>query len=172
MSPPCLPFAAQVRELEAELEELRSTMEALKATLEAETLSKVDLQNHIQSLKEEMAFMKKVHSEVRDSGVFLFLFRCRVFCLLFCFPRQEVASLRLKLHELNTEHTDFDMSLQTRKFEDAIDELREKSEMELAQYKAEMDLSYKERVSDRALFIYGVLPVVDCHHRNVCGCDT
>lgn len=39
-------------------------MDALKATLEAETLGKVDLQNHIQSLKEEMAFKRKVHDEV------------------------------------------------------------------------------------------------------------
>lgn len=54
----------QVKEFEAELEELRSTLEAMKESLEAETLSKVDLQNSIQSLKEELAFRKKVYEEV------------------------------------------------------------------------------------------------------------
>ena len=56
----------QVKEFEAELEELRSTLEAMKESLEAETLSKVDLQNSIQSLKEELAFRKKVYEEVRE----------------------------------------------------------------------------------------------------------
>lgn len=57
----------QVKEFEAELEELRSTLEAMKESLEAETLSKVDLQNSIQSLKEELAFRKKVYEEVRKA---------------------------------------------------------------------------------------------------------
>lgn len=48
------------------MEELRSTLEAMKESLEAETLSKVDLQNSIQSLKEELAFRKKVYEEVRE----------------------------------------------------------------------------------------------------------
>ena len=55
-----------MKEFEAELEELRSTLEAMKESLEAETLSKVDLQNSIQSLKEELAFRKKVYEEVRE----------------------------------------------------------------------------------------------------------
>ena len=56
----------QVKEFEAELEELRSTLETMKESLEAETLSKVDLQNSIQSLREELAFRKKVYEEVRE----------------------------------------------------------------------------------------------------------
>lgn len=56
----------QVKEFEAELEELRSTLESMKESLEAETLSKVDLQNSIQSLREELAFRKKVYEEVRE----------------------------------------------------------------------------------------------------------
>ena len=55
-----------MKEFEAELEELRSTLETMKESLEAETLSKVDLQNSIQSLKEELAFRKKVYEEVRE----------------------------------------------------------------------------------------------------------
>ena len=54
----------QVKELEQELEELKATMESVKSQLEAETLSKVDLQNNIQSLREELAFKKKMYEEV------------------------------------------------------------------------------------------------------------
>ena len=36
----------------------------LKKIQEAETLRRVDILNHIQSLKEELAFRKKVHEEV------------------------------------------------------------------------------------------------------------
>lgn len=54
----------QVKELEQELEELKTTTESVKSQLEAETLSKVDLQNNIQSLREELAFKKKMYEEV------------------------------------------------------------------------------------------------------------
>ena len=58
----------QVKELEQELEELKASMESLKSQLETETLSKVDLQNNIQSLREELAFKKKMYEEVCDSS--------------------------------------------------------------------------------------------------------
>ncbi len=54
-----------MKDLQAELDEIRSTVDAMKETLEAETLGKVDLQNNIQSLREELAFRKKVYEEVR-----------------------------------------------------------------------------------------------------------
>ena len=53
-----------MRDLEAEKTELQAMLDGLKKSLEAETLSRVDIQNHIQSLKEELAFRKKVHEEV------------------------------------------------------------------------------------------------------------
>ena len=53
-----------MKELEDEMEELRVQMHELRESLEKETLSKVDLQNQNQSLKEELAFKKKVYEEV------------------------------------------------------------------------------------------------------------
>ena len=44
--------------------DLHAQMTSLRESMEAETLGKVDLQNHIQSLKEELAFRKKVYEEV------------------------------------------------------------------------------------------------------------
>lgn len=46
------------------MEELRAQLNELRDSLEKETLSKVDLQNQNQSLKEELAFKKKVYEEV------------------------------------------------------------------------------------------------------------
>ena len=46
------------------MEELKATVEGVKSQLETETLSKVDLQNNIQSLREELAFKKKMYEEV------------------------------------------------------------------------------------------------------------
>ena len=40
-------------------------MDELRAALESETLQKVDCQNNLQSLREEIEFQKKVHEEVR-----------------------------------------------------------------------------------------------------------
>lgn len=62
--PPSLPLT---QSLEAEVAELQAQIASLRESVEAETLSKVDLQNNIQSLKEELAFRKKVYEEV--SGV-------------------------------------------------------------------------------------------------------
>lgn len=46
--------------------ELQAQIASLRESMEAETLSKVDLQNNIQSLKEELAFRKKVYDEVSE----------------------------------------------------------------------------------------------------------
>ena len=46
------------------MEELRAQLNELRESLEKETLSKVDLQNQNQSLKEELSFKKKVYEEV------------------------------------------------------------------------------------------------------------
>ncbi len=43
---------------------MREGYESLQGTLEVETLSKVDLQNKCQSLREELLFNKKLYEEV------------------------------------------------------------------------------------------------------------
>lgn len=45
---------------------MQAQIASLRESMEAETLSKVDLQNNIQSLKEELAFRKKVYDEVSE----------------------------------------------------------------------------------------------------------
>ncbi|KXJ25965.1 lamin-L(I) [Exaiptasia diaphana] len=59
----------RVSELESENKELKETLDSAKYNLEQETLSRVDLQNQVQSLKEELNFKKNVYdkemSEIR-----------------------------------------------------------------------------------------------------------
>ena len=71
-----------MKDLEAEVAELREGYDSMKASLESETLSKVDLQNHIQSLKEEMAFRQKVHDEVRILLFTMFLLKHTLLCTI------------------------------------------------------------------------------------------
>lgn len=47
-----------------EIEELRASVDDLKTLLENETLCKVDYQNNLQSLNEELSFRKKIYEEV------------------------------------------------------------------------------------------------------------
>ncbi len=53
-----------MKDKDAEIEELRANVEELRSLLEAETLCKVDYQNNLQSLNEELSFRKKIYEEV------------------------------------------------------------------------------------------------------------
>ena len=53
-----------MKDKDAEIADLRATIEELRALLESETLCKVDYQNNLQSLNEELSFRKKVYEEV------------------------------------------------------------------------------------------------------------
>lgn len=53
-----------MKDKDAEIEELRANIEELRSLLENETLCKVDLQNNLQSLNEELSFRKKIYDEV------------------------------------------------------------------------------------------------------------
>lgn len=54
-----------MKELQDEVAELKDNIEELRAALESETLAKVDYQNNLQSVTEDLAFRKKVYEEVR-----------------------------------------------------------------------------------------------------------
>lgn len=51
------------KELEKELERLRKLLDETRKQLEAETLARVDLENNIQSLREELTFKDQVHMQ-------------------------------------------------------------------------------------------------------------
>lgn len=53
----------EVKELEKELDKLKKMLEALRKNLEEETLARVDLENNIQSLKEELTFKDQVFQQ-------------------------------------------------------------------------------------------------------------
>ena len=53
-----------MKDKDTEIEELRANIEELRSLLENETLCKVDLQNNLQSLNEELSFRKKIYEEV------------------------------------------------------------------------------------------------------------
>lgn len=114
-------FQNKVKDLEAELAELRESYETVKSSLEHETLSKVDLQNHIQSHKEEMAFKKKVHEE-------------------------ELAHLREKTTSFTGVYeTRFQAELDSRLMI-AIDELREESDRKIEVFKEHLETEYRGKI--------------------------
>lgn len=53
-----------VNELKGENKELKDMLDAAKYSLEQETLTRVDLQNQLQSLKEELNFKRTVYDKV------------------------------------------------------------------------------------------------------------
>lgn len=53
----------EVKELEKEVEKLKKMCDALRKNLEEETLARVDLENNIQSLKEELTFKDQVFQQ-------------------------------------------------------------------------------------------------------------
>lgn len=53
-----------VKDLTKECQELKDALESAKYSLEQETLTRVDLENKLQSLREELNFKKQVYSKV------------------------------------------------------------------------------------------------------------
>ena len=53
-----------VKDLRKECQELKDALESNRYLLEQETLTRVDLENKLQSLKEELNFKKQVYNKV------------------------------------------------------------------------------------------------------------
>lgn len=71
------------------------------------------------------------------------------FLLSLLFNCQELAALRQKLNLTLSGNVEVDLASQIDgRLEVALDELREKSEMEIAQFKQEMEESYRDKVKD------------------------
>ena len=54
-----------MKDKDAEIQELHADITELRSVLERESLCKVEFQNNLLSLNEELSFRKKVHVEVR-----------------------------------------------------------------------------------------------------------
>ena len=55
--------------LKKENEQLKKQLAAARKQLEEETIARVDLENRVQSLKEELSFKSQVHEQVRQGWV-------------------------------------------------------------------------------------------------------
>lgn len=55
-----------VKDLQKECQELKDALESAKYALEQETLSRVDLENKLQSKDEELNFKKEMYSKVEE----------------------------------------------------------------------------------------------------------
>ena len=53
----------EVKDLEKECEKLRKQVEELRKHLEDETLARIDLENNLQSLREELSFKEQVYNQ-------------------------------------------------------------------------------------------------------------
>ena len=56
---------AVIQDLRKECQELKDALESAKYALEQETLSRVDLENKLQSKEEELNFKKEMYSKVK-----------------------------------------------------------------------------------------------------------
>jgi uncharacterized protein YhaN len=63
-----------LQRLRKEVDSLEKQLAAAKKQLETETIARVDLENRCQSLKEELAFNRQVHQQVRTGTLALMLY--------------------------------------------------------------------------------------------------
>jgi len=76
------------------------------------------------------------------------------FLLFLLFNCQELASLRQKLNLTLSGNVEVELASQIdSRLEVALDELREKSEMEIAQFKQEMEESYRDKVKHVIIYL-------------------
>lgn len=67
---------AVVQELRKECQELNDSLASAKYALEQETLTRVDLENKLQSKEEELSFKKEMYNKVRNLHQKLLISKC------------------------------------------------------------------------------------------------
>ncbi|XP_050402464.1 prelamin-A/C [Patella vulgata] len=116
-------FEKENDKLRSEIAALERQLAACKKQLEEETLRRVDLENRVQSLKEELAFKSQVYeSELEESRV-----------------------------RTTTEISQIDGAFQDEyeaRLADALHELREQHETDLLSVKSELEVLYQTKVGD------------------------
>lgn len=112
---------SDLKELEKEIDRLRALLNEARKNLEEETLARVDLENNVQSLREELAFKDQVHNEeIKET-------RTR--------REVEISEIDGRLHE----------QYET-KLEQSLQELRDEYEGQMRFNRAELEQIYDNKI--------------------------
>ncbi|XP_026463158.1 lamin-C-like isoform X1 [Ctenocephalides felis] len=111
------------KELEKELNKLRRQLEELRKNLEEETLARVDVENNLQSLKEELAFKDQVY-------------------------QQELTETR-KRRQVELSEIDGRLAEQYEaKMQETMQELRDQYEGQISSNRAEIEAIYEQKIKN------------------------
>uniref|UniRef100_A0A182QWU9 LTD domain-containing protein n=1 Tax=Anopheles farauti TaxID=69004 RepID=A0A182QWU9_9DIPT len=111
----------ELREAEKEADKLRRTFDTMRKDYEHETLIRVDLENNIQSLREELTFKEQVHS-------------------------QELSESKLRRQSELSEIDGFLMEQYETKLQQTLQELRDQYEQQLRMNRDEMSDLFEDRI--------------------------
>lgn len=115
-----------LQELRKECQELKDSLESAKYTLEQETLTRVDLENKLQSKEEELSFKKEMYNK-------------------------EILDIRSQLKSVETQHIKIASDTKSRYegiLAEKLQELRELYDTEAKQYRDETDNLYSSKYDE------------------------
>ncbi|XP_067935431.1 lamin-B1-like [Watersipora subatra] len=108
--------------IRGEISELERQLASARKQLEEETLQKVDLENRVQSLKEELAFLKQLH-------------------------QSELNETRTRM-EISMEEVDDKVQREyDNKLQEALHDFRRQHELEMKRYREEMEVMYESKIA-------------------------
>lgn len=113
----------ELREADTEAAKLRKSFESMRKDLEHETLIRVDLENNIQSLREELTFKDQVHS-------------------------QELSESKMRRQTEVSEIDGYLMDQYETKMQQTLQELRDQYETQLSMNRDEMSELYEARIQN------------------------
>lgn len=117
---------AVIQELRKECQELKEALESAKYALEQETLSRVDLENKLQSKEEELNFKKEMYNK-------------------------EILEIRSQLQSVESQHIKIESDTKSRYegiLSEKLQELREIYDTEAKQYRDETDNLYSSKYDE------------------------